>query len=85
VVPRSATTVVDGLAAAGLVTRGPDPANRRSVLVEPSPAGRDVLADLAAARRAAAEELFARLGAPDRETLLTLLERAARDEEPSEG
>lgn len=77
VVPRSATGVVDGLVEAGLVRRGPDPASRRSVLVELTAAGRAVLEDLAAARAAAAEELFGRLGPAERRQLLALLERAA--------
>jgi DNA-binding MarR family transcriptional regulator len=77
IVPRSATGVVDGLEEAGLVSRAADPASRRAVLVEPTAAGRALLADLAAARAAAAEELFAPLDAAERETLLGLLERAS--------
>ncbi|WP_206681142.1 MarR family winged helix-turn-helix transcriptional regulator [Actinomadura sp. J1-007] len=37
IVPRSATSIVDALESAGLVTRAPDPANRRSLLVQPTP------------------------------------------------
>lgn len=77
IVPRSATGVVEVLEEAGLVARSADPASRRSVLVEPTTAGRELLADLAAARAAAAEDLFAPLAAADRATLLTLLERAS--------
>ncbi|MFI5775521.1 MarR family winged helix-turn-helix transcriptional regulator [Nocardia sp. NPDC051570] len=73
IVPRSATTVVDALTAAGLVTRTTDPANRRALLVIPTEAGRAVLTQMAQARRAAAEELFSALSPDQRETLRGLL------------
>lgn len=73
IVPRSATTVVDALEAAGLVTRSPDPANRRATLVTPTDEGSDALTGMTEARRAAAEELFATLSDPQRETLRDLL------------
>src|SRR5882757_684727 len=73
IVPRSATTVVDALVAAGLVTRAPDPANRRSTLVIPSELGREALARMYKARREAAAETFAALTPAQRETLRTLL------------
>ncbi|WP_405165178.1 MarR family transcriptional regulator [Nocardia sp. NBC_01499] len=73
IVPRSATTVVDALAAAGLVTRAPDPANRRATLVSLTESGLATLARMADARREAAEELFATLSPDQRETLRDLL------------
>ncbi len=73
VVPRSATTMVDALEAAGLVSRQADPADRRSVLVGLTAAGDELLARLGRARRASAEALFARLDATQREQLLELL------------
>ncbi|MFC9437553.1 MarR family winged helix-turn-helix transcriptional regulator [Nocardia sp. NPDC057030] len=73
IVPRSATTVVDALTAADLVTRAPDPANRRATLVTLTESGRATLARMAEARRAAAEELFATLTAEQRDTLRDLL------------
>lgn len=73
VVPRSATSIVDSLEAAGLVTRRPDPHDRRSVLVALTGEGRRLLDGLDAARRAMAEELFAPLGVEDRAELLRLL------------
>lgn len=79
IVPRSATTVVDGLAAAGLVSRAPDPANRRSTLVTPTDAGRQAVQAMSAARRAAAAEIFAPLSAAQRETLRDLLARLVED------
>ncbi len=73
IVPRSATTLVDALAAADLVTRAPDPDNRRATLVTLTPAGQATLARMADARREAAEELFATLSSDQRETLRDLL------------
>jgi DNA-binding MarR family transcriptional regulator len=73
VVPRSVTTLVDALEAAGLVTRTPDPANRRSLLVVPTDKGRATRDRMAAVRRAAVAELLAPLSAEQRETLCELL------------
>ena len=73
VVPRSATSMVDALEAAGLVDRTPDPIDRRSILVGLTDSGDDLLARLGRARRASAESLFARLAAAQREQLLELL------------
>lgn len=81
VVPRSATSVVDGLEAAGLVARRPDPHDRRSVLVALTDEGRRLLDGLDEARRATAEELFAPLGAEDRAELLRLLGALAAGED----
>ncbi|MEV0292173.1 MarR family transcriptional regulator [Nocardia sp. NPDC050710] len=80
IVPRSATTVVDALESAGLVTRAPDPANRRSILVAATDAGRDVLSRMARARRRAAEDLFATLTPSQRDTLRDLLAALDSDE-----
>ncbi|MEV0246696.1 MarR family transcriptional regulator [Nocardia sp. NPDC050712] len=73
IVPRSATTVVDALEAAGLVTRAADPASRRSTLVSPTAAGHAVLARMAEDRRRAAADLFATLSAEQRGHLGELL------------
>jgi DNA-binding MarR family transcriptional regulator len=73
VVPRSATSMVDALEAAGLVSRQADPLDRRSVRVGLTTLGDDLLARLGRARRASAEALFARLDAAQRERLLELL------------
>lgn len=75
VVPRSATGVVDGLVEAGLVDRAPDPANRRSVLVDLTDAGRGTLEELTRARRQTAEELFGSLSTDEQRQLLALLTR----------
>jgi DNA-binding MarR family transcriptional regulator len=81
IVPRSATTVVDALTSGDLVSRAPDPANRRSTLVTLTDSGRAALTQMAAARREAAEEVFATLSAEQRDTLRGLL--AALDSDAS--
>jgi DNA-binding MarR family transcriptional regulator len=73
IVPRSLTTVIDSLEAAGLVRREIDPRNRRAILLHLTERGTDVRDDLRQARRRAAEDLFAPLPAQDRETLGELL------------
>lgn len=78
IVPRSATTVVDALETAGLVHREIDPANRRAILLRLTPRGLEVRDDLRAARRQAAEDLFAPLPAGDRKALAELLGKLDR-------
>lgn len=75
VVPRSVTSMVDGLEETGLVRRRPDPDDRRSVLVEPTPGGKRLLARLHDARRATAEQVFGPLDEADRAELVRLLGR----------
>lgn len=79
VVPRSATGVVEGLEEMGLVRRETNPANRRSVLVGLTDAGRGRLDELAEARRETAEELFGGLDPADQRRLLTLLTTLDQD------
>ena len=64
VVPRSATGVVET-----------DPADRRSVLVSLTDAGRGTLDELTEARRQTAEELFGSLDPAEQRRLLALLTR----------
>ena len=52
IVPRSATSVVDDLEAAGLVARQPDPNDRRATLVYLTPDGLKILSTLREKRRA---------------------------------
>jgi len=73
VVPRSATTMVDGLEAAGLVARRADPGDRRSVRVELTAAGRRLLDGLEAARRHSAEQVFGGLDPAQRAALAEAL------------
>lgn len=75
VVPRAATTMVDGLEEAGLASRRPDPGDRRSILVEPTAEGTRVLARVRAARRATAEQVLDVLTTSERAALLTALRR----------
>lgn len=79
IVPRSATDRVEGLEEAGLVTRSMDPTDRRSILVTPTDKGRELVARLAADRRASAAALFASLSADDRVELRRLLRSIVDD------
>ena len=75
VVPRSVTTMVDTLEAAGLVARRADPDDRRSILVAPTPDGRRLVYRLDRARRASASDVFGSLSDPERRQLLALLDK----------
>jgi DNA-binding MarR family transcriptional regulator len=77
IAPRSATEVADALQARGLVERGPDPGDRRAVVLTPTPAGRRVQGEVAAARAADTRDLFARLDPADRATLARILRELA--------
>jgi DNA-binding MarR family transcriptional regulator len=82
VVPRSATSMIDALESAGLVTRLPDPTDRRSVRLAVTPAGSDLLDRMRALRVAKAEDLFGKLTAAEQQELARMLERVL-DEAPS--
>lgn len=73
VAPRSATEVVDGLAAKGLVRREPDPSDRRAVRLQLTVTGEGVVAELAEARSAEMAEFFAPLSPTDRRELSRIL------------
>jgi DNA-binding MarR family transcriptional regulator len=75
VAPRSVTDVVDSLEQRGLVVRDPDPDDRRATVVRMTRDGERVAAEVDAARRADAEEYFARLPSADRAALRRILER----------
>lgn len=74
---RSATEVVDALETAGLVTRAPDPTDRRAILVTVTAAGDQALAALSAARKQESDEYFARLTANERAALRDILGKLA--------
>lgn len=73
VVPRSVTTMVDGLEAAGLVARETDPRDRRSQLVTLTGAGRTALGRLELARRRTTEEVLSPLTGGQRASMLAAL------------
>jgi DNA-binding MarR family transcriptional regulator len=66
----------------GLVTRSPDPDDRRATLLELSDSGRDVLERAVAARSQLIAEATAEWSLEDREHLTRLLTRLAHDLEP---
>ncbi|HVC70887.1 MAG TPA: MarR family transcriptional regulator [Acidimicrobiales bacterium] len=74
VVPRSVTTMVDGVEAAGFIVRSTDPDDRRSVLVSLTSRGHALLERLERAGRVTAEEIFGGLTDGDRVELARLLE-----------
>jgi DNA-binding MarR family transcriptional regulator len=73
VVPRTVTDLVDGVEAAGLVSRHPDPQDRRSTFVGLTASGRLLLDQLEVARRESAEQVLGRLDQVERAALLRLL------------
>jgi DNA-binding MarR family transcriptional regulator len=73
IAPRSATEVVDALESRDMVTRRPDPGDRRATLVELTEHGTGVLDAIGAARGAEAERIFGRLSAADRAHLARIL------------
>ena len=79
IVPRSATSVVDDLEAAGLVERQPDPHDRRATLVDLTPDGRQILNTLREKRRDVMVSQLSRLTDTEQQTLAHLLQRLAED------
>jgi len=73
VVPRTVTTMVDGLEDTGLVARRHDPGDRRSVLVGLTSEGQRLLERLGRARRASAQQVFGSLSGAERAQLAALL------------
>jgi DNA-binding MarR family transcriptional regulator len=79
IAPRSATEVVDALEAKGLVTRSPDPGDRRATRVSLTPRGTELSQEVRRARGVETERLFERLSATDRDHLARILRRLASD------
>ncbi|MEP6478099.1 MAG: MarR family transcriptional regulator [Rhodoglobus sp.] len=69
----SITRVVAELEARGLVTRAPDPHDRRASLVEATPAGLDAVLRARAARGAVVAELLELLDAAERDAVVAAL------------
>jgi DNA-binding MarR family transcriptional regulator len=78
IAPRSATEVVDDIEGRGLVSRRPDPVDRRATLVALTPAGASAGEAIVKARQAEAERFFGSLSADDRAHLSRIL-RSLRD------
>jgi DNA-binding MarR family transcriptional regulator len=76
---RSATEVVDGLEAKGLVQRRPDPHDRRATLVTPTEAGADLIAAIRTTRGTEAERLFDQLSTTDRAHLGRILRKLSAE------
>ncbi|MBT2384718.1 MarR family winged helix-turn-helix transcriptional regulator [Streptomyces sp. ISL-11] len=77
--PKDMVGIIDDLQAAGLVTRAPDPADRRKNAISLTPLGRTRLARLAELGEEANEELLTALSPAEREQFLALLARVAQD------
>ena len=73
--PATIQGVVRRLVDRGLLTRSPDPDDRRATILEASPAGRTLAAAAARTGRAVTEATLAPLTAPERATFLTLLRK----------
>ena len=78
VAPRSVTEVVDALVERGLVSREPDPTDRRAMTLTLTGAGHELVGEISAIRRAHTEKVFgAVLSGEEQETLAALLGRLA--------
>lgn len=73
IAPRSATEVADALQTAELLTRSPDPTDRRAVLLTLTGAGLHTVERVRERRRTAAEQAVATLSPADRAELRRLL------------
>lgn len=73
--PGAASNMADRLEAQGLLQRDADPRNRRSVLLTLTPAGRQTLAEIGAAKEARERDAFEKLGEAEQALLIRALER----------
>jgi DNA-binding MarR family transcriptional regulator len=76
IAPRSVTTVVDALEAAGLVARTQDPEDRRAILLQLTSAGDAMVEQIAQVRQEVAGEYFGAISPEQRTALLGLLQAA---------
>ncbi|MEV4440805.1 MarR family winged helix-turn-helix transcriptional regulator [Streptomyces sp. NPDC049577] len=77
--PKDMVGILNDLQAEGLVTRAPDPADRRKNAITITPAGRRRLTHLAALGDEANEALLAALTPVERELFLALLAKVVED------
>jgi DNA-binding MarR family transcriptional regulator len=75
VAARTVTDLVDGLEREGLLTRRPDPRDRRATLIELGPSARERWEQVRALQREISDEVLAPLDAAERRQLLHLLQR----------
>ncbi|WP_076262894.1 MarR family winged helix-turn-helix transcriptional regulator [Intrasporangium flavum] len=75
IAPRSVTDVVDRLEQRGLVTRAPDPADRRALTVSLTDRGESALAEVDEARRVESTDFFGVLSERERSSLAAILTR----------
>lgn len=73
IAPRSATDVVDALEQAGLAVRKPNPADRRTFLLAPTPKGEELCARFLAVSAEAGRALFSCLDHAEQRQLHALL------------
>lgn len=71
----TATELVDALARDGLVSRAPDPHDRRAVLIDLTPAGREMAATTRARKHRVLESAFDQLDDDQVDQLRVLLDR----------
>jgi len=71
--PRNIVPILDSLEARGLVSRETDPADRRRRVIELTPAGRRIVAELSALGEQTERELLASVPPADRESLRRIL------------
>ena len=79
------TAAIDRLERKGLVTRSPNPADRRGSLVGLTEEGRRVVDEAMALHAEAEHRLVAALGTEDRDLLASLLRRLLQSLEPAPG
>ncbi|MGA8048245.1 MAG: MarR family winged helix-turn-helix transcriptional regulator [Dermatophilaceae bacterium] len=78
VAPRSVTEVVDALVERELVSREPDPTDRRAMSLTLTHAGQELVGEISAIRRAHTERVFGAVLSPEeQDTLAVLLGRLA--------
>jgi len=71
--PRNIVPILDSVEARGLISRDTDPADRRRRLIELTPAGRRIVAELSALGEQSERELLASVPEADRESLRRIL------------